>query len=118
MPAVGATGLSFARSTVAAEAAGDRVLVHAAPKKLEVTVRSEDGTVRAKGAHLERHGTGPMVYLVRDGDAITLEDGWPTEADIGRLVILPGGEAGILTQWWHAEDESQWRWHVEFTNHV
>ena len=34
MPSAGATGLSFARSRVEAEAAGDRLLVHAAPPEL------------------------------------------------------------------------------------
>jgi hypothetical protein len=46
-----------------------------------------------------------------------LEDGWPSQEDLGRLVILPGGEAGILKAWWHAEDQSEWRWQVEFYNH-
>jgi hypothetical protein len=32
------------------------------------------------------------------------------------LVILPGGEAGILTSWWHAPDHSQWRWQLELSN--
>ena len=106
-PAVGATGLSFARSEVDAEAAGDRVLVHAAPPKLEVTVRDETGRVIAEGRGLERGQPGPMSFLVREGDAIRLEDGWPSQEDLGRLVILPGGEAGILKAWWHAEDQSE-----------
>jgi hypothetical protein len=33
------------------------------------------------------------------------------------LVILPGGEAGILTSWWHAPDHTQWRWTLELSNH-
>jgi hypothetical protein len=115
---VGATGLSFARTMVDAGAAGDRLLVHAAPQQLEVTVRDEAGTVVARGTELERGAPGPMSYLVRDGDAVVLEDGWPTDADLGRLVILPGGETGVLRQWWHADDKSEWRWQVEFSNHV
>ena len=59
-----------------------------------------------------------MSFLVRRDREITLEDGWPTEADLGRLVILPGGEAGILQKWWNAEDKSEWRWGVEFYNHT
>jgi hypothetical protein len=59
-----------------------------------------------------------MSYLDREGGFVTLEDGWPGEDDLGRLVILPGGEAGILTEWWHADDHSAWRWRVEFANHV
>ena len=115
-PDAGATGVSFARSRVDAEAAGDRLLVHAAPPHLEVTVRSDDGVVVARGVKLERHEKGPMSFLVRKGSQISLEDGWPTEADRGRLVILPGGEAGILQTWWNAEDKSEWRWGVEFYN--
>jgi len=30
---------------------------------------------------------------------------------------VPGGEVGILTAWWNAEDGSSWRWQVEFYNH-
>jgi hypothetical protein len=118
VPNVGATGLSFARSRIDAEAAGDRILVHAAPNALDVTVRAEDGSVRAEGRNLERREPGPMSYLIRSGNRITLEDGWPSDEDLGRLVVLPGGEAGILRAWWHAEDRSAWRWQIEFANHV
>ena len=117
--AVGATGLSFGRSRVESAAAAGRVLVHAAPQKLNATVRSaSDGVVIAEGLDLERHESGPMSFLVRDGASIRLEEGWPTDDDIGRLVLLPGGEAGILTAWWHADDLGAWRWSVEFYNHV
>ena len=119
MDAVGATGLSFARSKVDADAAGDRVLVHAAPARLSVSVRSaDDGSVVAEGTGLERTESGPMSYLVRDGGVIRLEEGWPSPDDIGRLVLLPGGEAGVLTAWWHANDRSAWRWSVEFRNQL
>lgn len=117
MDSVGATGLSFARSKVDARVAGDRVLVHAAPSRLSVTVRSgTDGRVLAEGTGLEREDDGPMSFLVRDGSTVRLEDGWPGTDDVGRLVLLPGGEAGVLTSWWHANDRSSWRWSVEFTN--
>jgi hypothetical protein len=117
-PDAGATGVSFARSRVDGDAAGDRLLVHAAPPRLEVTVRSDNGSVVATGEKLERHEKGPMSFLVRNGSEIVLEDGWPTDADLGRLVILPGGEAGILQRWWNADDHSEWRWAVEFYNHT
>jgi hypothetical protein len=58
MPSVGATGLSFARSRVDAEAAGDRLVVHAAPPQLAVTVRGEDGTVLAEGPDLSAASRG------------------------------------------------------------
>jgi hypothetical protein len=71
-----------------------------------------------KVAGLKRGASGPMSYLVRQGDRIGLEDGWPTQADLGRLVILPGREAGILQGWWHAGDHSEWRWQIELSNHL
>ncbi len=116
-PAAGATGMSFCRSRIEAAAAGELVLVHAAPPVLDVTVVDESGVVVARGAGLERREPGPMSFLHRDGEVITLEDRWPGGDDTGRVVLLPGGEAGILRQWWHAEDHSEWRWQVEFYNH-
>jgi hypothetical protein len=116
-PSAGATGLSFARTVVDASAAGDRLLVHAAPPELDVEVRAAaDGRLPAAGRGLQRQQEGPMSFLVRDGDRITLEDGWPSAEDLGRLVLLPGGEAGVLTDWEHAADRSSWRWSVEFRN--
>jgi hypothetical protein len=116
-PGAGSTGLSFARAAVDRDAAGDRLLVHAAPPRLEVVVRdAADGTVVARGSDLERGQPGPMSALVREGDRVRLEDGWPTPDDLGRVVLLPGGEAGVLTAWEHAEDLSSWRWSVEFSN--
>jgi len=117
-PDAGATGISFARSRVDDQAAGDRLLVHAAPPKLDVAVRDQDGKLIAQGSGLERGQSGPMSYLVRQDDRIMLEDGWPTPDDLGRLVILPGGEAGILKAWRHADDDSEWRWQIEFYNHT
>lgn len=118
-PDAAATGVPFCRSRVRSEAAGDRVLVHAAPPALDVTVRdAATGQVVAQGSGLRRGQPGPMSWLVRDGDRIRLEDGWPAGDDVGRLVLLPGGEAGILRSWWHADDRSEWRWTVEFYNHT
>jgi hypothetical protein len=117
-PNAGATGLSFARCRVGASAAADRVLVHAAPRLLDVTVRDERGAALAAGRGLRRREPGPMSLLVRHDGAITLEDHWPDQDDLGRLVILPGGEAGILTSWWHAPDRTSWRWHLELSNHL
>ena len=58
-----------------------------------------------------------MAFLTRHGTDILREDRWPTEADLGCLVILPGGEVGTLKAWWNAPDGSEWRWQVEFYNH-
>jgi hypothetical protein len=117
-PSAGATGVSFARARVGEDPPTDRVLVHAAPPRLDVTVRDQDGQVIAEGLGLDRGAPGPISFLVRDGREISLEDGWPTDGDLGRLVILPGGEAGVLKAWWHAEDHSEWRWQVELSNHM
>jgi hypothetical protein len=117
-PGPGATGLPFARCRINANDAGERVLVHAAPPKLQVTVRDAAGKVVATGDGLERHQPGPMSYLVRRGATISLEDGWPTDQDIGRVVLLPGGEAGILKSWWNTDDRKEWRWQIEFYNQI
>lgn len=115
-PQSGATGMSFARTVVDRDEVGGRLLVHAAPPVLDVTVRDQDGGVVARGEQLERGESGPMCFLVVRGDRVELEDGWPTDDDLGRLVVLPGGEAGVLRAWWNAEDRSAWRWQVEFAN--
>lgn len=116
---VGATGLSFGRSRVASRAVGDRVLVHAAPPRFSVVVRSgTDGTLLAQGQGLQRTVAGPMCSLVRRGPTVRLLEGWPTSDDIGRVVLLPGGEAGVLVSWWHADDRTSWRWTLELANHV
>lgn len=57
-----------------------------------------------------------MSALVREGAEVRLEDMWPDATDIGCVVLLGGGEAGILKSWWHATDKSEWRWTVEFYN--
>src|SRR6202048_3223578 len=76
-PGPGATGLPFARSRISGKDAGDRLLVHAAPAKLQVTVRDASGKVIATGDGLERHQPGPMSFLNRSGSTLTLQDGWP-----------------------------------------
>jgi hypothetical protein len=117
-PDAGAAGLTFARTRIDPADSGDRVLVHAAPPKLDVLVTDESGATVASGEGLERGAEGPMSFLVRRGDRIELEDGWPSDTDLGRLVLLPGGETGVLKSWWHADDQSEWRWQVEFYNHT
>jgi hypothetical protein len=96
----------------------DHVLVHAAPKELNVTVSDLNGAVLARGENLKRGQPGPMSFLIRKGQRISLEDGWPTDADLGRIVLLPGGEAGKLVKWWNAADHSEWRWQIELYNHI
>jgi hypothetical protein len=113
-PHAAAQGLPFARGRLDAT---DVLIVHAAPDVLDVDVRDDDGRLLARGKGLPRTAERPMARLtVRDG-RVTREDLWPTEEDLGRPVILPGGEIGILLAWWNAADGSAWRWQVELYNH-
>lgn len=112
-PQAGATGVPFARGRIAAT---DVLWVHAAPPMLTVEVRSDEGKRLAFGKDLSQTADRPMTRLVLSGSTIRREDLWPTQNDIGQLVILPGGEVGQLIRWWNAEDESEWRWQVEFYN--
>ncbi len=113
-PDAGATGIPIARARI------DPVEVawaHSLPRKVSVTVRHGDDRVIARGEGIARAGRYfPMTRLALEGDAVTREDRWPTDADLGAIVILPGGEAGVLTAWWNAENGSSWRWSVELSN--
>ena len=113
-PDAAAQGLPFARGRLAAT---DVLLVHAAPETLDVVVRDDEGQVLAQGNGLMRTAERPMARLTVRGGRIARQDLWPDEGEIGRPVILPGGEVGILLSWWNAEDGSEWRWQVEFYNH-
>ncbi len=79
----------------------------------------DDGTRVAHGQDLERSlpHYSPITKLTCTGGQIIREDLWPGDADLGKPVILPGGEVGILKAWWHAPDHDEWRWQVEFYNH-
>jgi hypothetical protein len=112
-PKAAAAGLSFSRSLIDG---ADTLLVHAAPPHLTVMVRDDEGTLLAKGSDLEATADTPMARLTRQGNKVHREDIWPSHNDIDKIVLLPGGEAGILTEWWNADDQSEWRWRVEFYN--
>ncbi len=115
-PDAGATGLPFARGRMDST---DVLWVHAAPPSLNVTVRDAEERVLTSGENLPRVGKRlPLTRLVRCGDSVEREDRWPTQADLGALVILQGGEVGRLIAWWNADDGSEWRWQVEFYNHA
>ncbi|MEO8973371.1 MAG: hypothetical protein ABI406_17435 [Ktedonobacteraceae bacterium] len=114
IPDVAAVGISFSRGRLNAT---DVLLVHAAPEKLTVEVLDDNGGLLARSADLPRTASTPMARLRRQGNQVTREDIWPTEADYGQPVILAGGEVGILQQWWNDADEQQWRWGLEFYNH-
>ena len=114
IPDVASRGLSFARGVM--EPATE-VLVHSAPTALRVEVRDEEGRTLAFGDQLERTADSPMTRLRIVDGRVEREETWPSTADEGRPVILPGGEVGILRAWWNADDHSEWRWTVEFYNH-
>src|SRR5689334_5453835 len=113
-PDAASTGLPFCRAKIDTAPA---VLVHACPAVISVEVRDAVGQLVARGERLERQEPQfPMTRLWREGTAILRSDGWPRPEDIGMPVLLAGGEAGILTAWWNADDGSAWRWSVEFYN--
>ena len=113
-PGAAATGLHIARARIDPV---EVVWAHALPRTESVTVRIGDDRVVARGEGLERSGGYlPMTRLSLAGAEIVREDRWPAESDLGAIVILPGGEAGVLTAWWNADDGSAWRWSVELSN--
>ncbi len=113
-PEAGARGLPFARGRLDAT---DVLLVHAAPPVLDVEVRDDEGQLVARASKLPSNADTPIARLTRHDETINREDIWPGPVDIRRPVILPGGEVGILLEWWNAPDESEWRWQIELYNH-
>jgi hypothetical protein len=111
-PDAGASGLWFGRGRIDGAA---MILVHAAPKVLAVKVYDGD-TLVAHASHLAATADTPIARLTRHGDQITRDDIWPGPPDLGRLVLLSGGEVGVLIDWWHAPDRSEWRWRIELYN--
>lgn len=114
-PDGGMLGLEFARGV---SAPCDVMLAHALPERVDVVVRDENDRVVAKGEQLSDEQSRPMARLFLEDGTVTRQNVWPDESDIGRLVILPGGEIATLREWWNADDGSEWRWQVEFYNHT
>ena len=114
-PRAAATGVLIARARIDVS---DAVLVHASGDVTTVEVHDKEGRLVAFGQDLARTQPSPMALYRRNGDAVTREDLWPTDADLGRVVILPGGEAAILTSWWNADDRKEWRWQIELYNSI
>jgi hypothetical protein len=111
----GMDGIEFARCLTAG--GHRRVLVHAAPARLAVEVRTEDGAPVAHG-EVERAGERtPMTELILDGDAVTRREVWPDEGHLGLPVLLAGGEVGVLRSW-HDDEHRWWRWTLELSNHA
>lgn len=115
-PDAAATGLLVARARIDPT---ETLWLHAAPDRLAVTVRDGDDRIVGRGEPLVRLGSRlPMTRLDLLGTAIVRDDRWPTAADLGAFVLLPGGEVGKLLAWWNAEDGREWRWSVEFYNRI
>jgi hypothetical protein len=114
-PKAAATGLLFARGRCDPT---DRMIVHSPAEVLSVEVYGDDRQLIARGKDLPRTQQSPMCLLRIDGDRVTREDMWPTDADAGTFVLLPGGEICILEKWWNAEDRKEWRWSAEFYNSI
>ncbi len=111
---MGATGISFARGRLDPT---EVMIVHAAPQKLSVEVRTDEGIVIARGNDLARTANTPMARLRMQGSTVTREDIWPTEAEYGTCVIVAGGEVGILQTWWNDSSQQEWRWSLQLYNH-
>lgn len=108
-------GLEVARARMAPH---DDVLAHALPERADVEVFDDAGSLKARGRDLPGAIASPIARLSIRGDVVERQNVWPDDSDIGKPVILPGGEVGILMAWWHAEDRSSWRWTIELSNHV
>jgi hypothetical protein len=113
-PDAAAQGLPFARGRLDPT---EVLLVHAAPESLRVEIRDDEGRRIAFADGLRRTADRPIARLTRSGASIERMDLWPAEEDLGRPVILPGGEVGILISWWNAADGNEWRWRIELYNH-
>jgi hypothetical protein len=107
--------LPFARGRMVASMS---LLAHSLPSSIDVEVRDDEGTLVASAHELKDAEPTPMALLQIDGKNILRTQLWPSDGDLGTPVILPGGEVGILTEWWHAPDHSEWRWSIELHNHA
>lgn len=114
-PKAAATGLLVARGRLDPT---KQLLLHAAPPQISVAVTDTTGRRLGFGQDLEQTDNSPICRLCLCAGQITREDIWPSMADLGLPVLLPGGEVGILRGWWHADDRRCWRWQVEFFNRI
>ncbi|MCV2491401.1 hypothetical protein OF117_18805 [Geodermatophilus sp. YIM 151500] len=113
----GMNGLEFARATTAG--GFRRVLVHAAPAQLSVSVTTDRGEVVVRGDSDRTAAYSPITLLeLAPPDRVDRAEVWPDPDHVGLPVLLPGGEVGVLLAWEHADDHSWWRWSVEFSNHT
>jgi hypothetical protein len=110
-----ATGIYFGRGALDPT---DKLLVHAAPPLLNVEITAGKDRLLASANDLAASQESPICLLTWQGDQITRADLWPTSEHHGLPVLLPGGEVGILNEWWHAADQKEWRWQVTFYNTI
>jgi len=96
----------------------ETILAHALPSVIDVQVTDEDGVTIAKATGLKADGDTPMGRLTISEGSIERRQIWPTAEDMETPVLLAGGEVGILTSWWNADDHREWRWSVELSNRV
>lgn len=107
----GASGLEFAQARI--EARHRSLLVHASPGSIDVDVTSSGSRLIAMGRDLRGDGAAPMSRLRIEGLRITRTDVWPTDADLG-TVVLHGGEAGELLAWETDDQRLHWTWSLRF----
>ena len=109
-------GLEFSRCLTAGGLS--RVLVHAAPAQATVEIIDDEHRLIASG-DVDRDGEySPMTELSIDNGRVGRREVWPSDDHNGLAVLLPGGEAGVLTAWRHDDDHTWWQWSVEFSNHT
>ena len=96
----------------------DEVLAHALPERVNVEVMDGARSLVARGNELSGEVSSPIARLSIRGERVERQNVWPDDSDLGKPVILAGGEVGILTAWWHADDRSEWRWSIELSNHA
>lgn len=112
----GMNGLEFCRCLTTGGQA--KVLVHAAPAQASVEVVADDGSQVANGDADRRGDYSPMTLLELADGSVRRTEVWPDDSLLGTVVLLAGGEAGLLTSWRHADDRSWWQWSIEFSNHT
>src|SRR5436305_15203463 len=82
-PDGGALGLEFARG---ASAPTDTMLVHAAPSRINVEVRTWEGELVAVGRNLMHGEVAPMTKLTISGHKVNRVNLWPRGGDIAPAV--------------------------------
>ena len=90
---------------------GESVLLHAAPRF--VRFRQVLPVAQAEWCDpLEGEGGTPMTILRME--MREREDLWPEREHLGLPVLLPGGEAGRLLQFYRGADGATWTYAIEF----